>query len=442
MKAKLTRSIDVLKFGAGIPDGQFEDENDHLIASGGAIGTKDFGSIFGTQARKARSKVIQHITNEWLVDQNNTNGEILGEYDIKYYNNPAADYLPNSSSLVDLDRTNNYKDHHFAGMTVLQENGSRYVYGIPAMNKLEVSASFSVENSSQSCEPTTPFSINGNEVDYKGSGTDEFLQRTETPAYAHSYLLTSILGADYVDVNGNGPDEADYGYWVKFSYVKAHDNFKWRSPYTDAHFSMGAKSKYSDNKGSYTYGEKEIWYIAKAETNSHVAIFDLEDEGTPGNDFRVDGLGAAGELAQGTDQGSQALKKLHQIRLYTRSEYEKATSNFNNSIPLQTIEFGYDNSLSGGLPNSTSGKLTLKSVEFSYQKNKRGALNPYTFTYASGAANPSYSQYNYDRWGNYTNESNQCLNKDFPYVRQFDHFQESRNQVQQSKHQHCICLQV
>lgn len=360
-------------------------------------------------SRKPRAKNIEPITNDWLVQSGNA---LLPEYDIQYYTNATQDYLANTTTL----NRASAKGHHFGGMTVLQENGSRYVYGIPAMNNVQVDATFSSAEDATDCTPRATFGVSGGKVNYKIGGTDEYYQRTETPEYAHSYLLTSILGADYVDINNNGPDEADLGYWVKFSYVKVHDNYRWRTPYYDAHFHKGLVSKASDNRGSYSYGEKEIWYLAKAETKSHVAVFDLDETN------RADGVGAVSELAQGNTLGSQRLKRLDQIRVYTRSEYQRAEDQGGfttaDAIPLQTIEFNYDYSLCQGIDNGSTGKLTLKGVSFWYQNNTRGQLTPYQFSYSN--SNPNYSLTNNDRWGNYAEGTDQCQNKDFPYVRQFD----------------------
>lgn len=360
----------------------------------------------GALTRELRGTNIQPITNEWLLNGSN---EILAEYDISYYNSTTpSTYLGSQTSL---NRSgSNYKSHHFAGMTVLQPNGSRYVYGLPAMNTKHVVASFSVDEFSTSCGTTTVPTTNGTDINHKVSNTDQFLSRTETPVYAHSYMLTAVLGADYVDINNNGPDEADYGYWVKFTYAKADEDYKWRTPYKDAYFDRGVKSKFSDNKGSYTYGEKEIWYLAKAETKSHVAVFKLKS--------RTDAKEAQKELA--TTAGTNSLMALDEIQLFTRPEFETAETetDYSAATPLQTIKFTYDNSLCDKIENGTTGKLTLKEVAFTYQKNQRGALNPYKFSYSS--SNPDYDQYRYDRWGNYTEQTDRCDNRELPYVKQFD----------------------
>lgn len=394
-------------------NGDFSVAQNFIDENGTSLSTLANSVDKGGLQRIVRGQNIEQIPNSWLL--NGSGEELLKEYKVEHYSgvpnvySEPANTLNRSNSLV-------YKPHHFAGMTVVNKNGQRYVYGLPAMNKRKVEAVFSVGENATDCRATTPISQSGSLPNYKVSGTDEYLQYTETPSYAHSYLLTCVLGQDYVDVNDNGPDEADYGYWVKFTYTKAYSNYKWRVPYADAGFNMGVKTKYGDNKGNYSYGEKEVWYVTRAETKSHVAVFKLSDA-------RTDALDAAGEFASGTAKGAQKMYKLNEIKLFTRSEYAAAVaSGESNSTPLQTIKFEYDNSLCEGVDNavSGSGKLTLKKVGFYYQNNLRGLLNKYTFKY--GSANPGYDNLAYDRWGNYSPviASDFCANRDLPYVRQFD----------------------
>ncbi len=115
------------------------------------------------------------------------------------------------------------------------------------------------------------------------------------PPYAHSYLLTSIVGPDYVDVKNDGVTEDDLGYWVKFTYQRTASGaspYKWRDPFSGAHYQEGWKTDPRDDKGSFVYGEKELWYLARAETKSHIAVFNM--------DARWDGKGVKQKL-QDTD---------------------------------------------------------------------------------------------------------------------------------------------
>jgi hypothetical protein len=130
----------------------------------------------------------------------------------------------------------------------------------------------------------------------------------ELPKYAHSYLLTSILGPDYVDVTNDGVTRDDQGYWVKFTYQKTTDDYKWRDRYSQTHFQEGCKSDPRDDKGSFVYGKKEIWYLNKAETKSHIAVFTIDGS-------RTDGKGVAAKLKD-VDNKGKGFHRLTEIKLF------------------------------------------------------------------------------------------------------------------------------
>src|SRR5690606_925251 len=118
--------------------------------------------------------------------------------------------------------------------------------------------------------------MDGLEVGYKvqGANSHKFINKMTKSPYAHSYLLTSVQGADYVDLLNDGPTDDDMGYWVKFDYQQANADYQWRAPYEHGKVKYSRNQTYTsaDDKGSYSYGEKEIWYLARMETKSHIAI--------------------------------------------------------------------------------------------------------------------------------------------------------------------------
>ncbi len=155
------------------------------------------------------------------------------------------------------------------------------------------------------------------------------------------------------------------------------------------------------------------WYLSKAETKSHVAIFSINP--------REDARGAASELQNASDNNrfGDRLYQLSQIQLFTRDEYAKAQ----NRLALQTVHFEYGYELCLGVENNANtngGKLTLKKLWFSYEKNQRASVSPYTFDYHQTLddENPPYNTHKYDRWGNYTNSENYFNNINNPYVSQ------------------------
>lgn len=330
--------------------------------------------------RKNRNQVIQPITNEQLLGSNNE--EILPLFNISYFEN--------NGSAVSLDRSK-YPTHHTAGFTALTADGMRYVYGIPAYNHRQEEVTFTAMK--QTSNETSRVNVNRQgEGDpyYQYPGSRKFLKSVKLPPYAHSYLLTSVVGPDYVDLTGNGVTDDDLGYWVKFTYKRTttQSRYKWRDPYSKAHFQDGWKTAVDDDQGHFTFGEKDLWYLAQAETKSHVAKFIIE----PRNDAR----GAFAKL-QDTNQQGEPTYRLKEIRLFTRSA--------NESYVIKKVKFNYEYALCKKVYNNINngGKLTLKRLWFEYGNSDRGSLNPYIFDYHENnpAENPDYDQHAYDRWGNY-----------------------------------------
>lgn len=332
------------------------------------------------------------------------------------------------SSLV--SRTSGYySPQHISEITSYRSDGARYVYGIPAYNTNQVEVSFNasdalgpipIPNAANSkVNPTTgqiSYVPNVDNSKDNSNGIDNFYSKTTTPAYAHSYLLTEVLSADYVDITGDGPTDDDLGTYTKINYRQAYNNYNWRTPFQGnmANASLGLFSDPSDDKGNYVAGTKEIYFIHSIETKNFVAEFYTSK--------RSDSYGVLGE--NGGIDPSKASYKLDKIELYSKQDKIK---NGTNALPIKTVNFVYDYSLcagydathlspdnyyqsnSGDPANGHGGKLTLKQVYFTYQKSNKGKLSPYNFTYCDynhdgtpdQDLNPSYNMKAYDRWGTY-----------------------------------------
>lgn len=359
--------------------------------------------------RRKRSVGVEAFTNDMIMDGSNT---LISEFDIKYYTSASGTGYNQAGRSEYEGIRDGLANTHVGGYIATNGDGMRYVYALPAQNNKERDVVFSVsENAGMlSNSKISAIEQENSEVDYKKKGTDKYYNSIEKGKYAHSYLLTSILGMDYVDFDGiSGPSDGDLGYWVKFDYAKAHDNFKWRSPYDGALYNKGYETSSKDGKGHYSYGEKEIWYVATAETKTHIAEFIV----SPRNDCKQ----VANELDGGAGSGSYY--KLDRIDVYAKSErYSGGT--FNSAAkPIQSCHFEYDYSLCKKIPdnNGIDGKLTLKKVYFTYRNNTSGSTTPYDFEYNNqiGGVDAEYSSDAVDRWGNYQPGSN-ASNIDYPYV--------------------------
>ncbi|WP_207516076.1 PA14 domain-containing protein [Longitalea luteola] len=308
------------------------------------------------------------------------------------------------------------KAHHLSEITVLNPDGRRYVYGIPVYNKSQVEITMATnKDNGNNSTALVKYSGRDKSVD-NNQGKDGLFNKESTPAYSHSFLLSGILSSDYVDLTGDGITQDDNGDAVKFNYSQAYSlnqPYRWRAPYQldSASYNEGLKTDKRDDKGSFTYGEREVWYLNSVESKTMIATFVLDAD-------RKDGYGVNGE--DGGQNAGQKLYKLKEINLYTKADFLK---NGTNARPIKTVHFEYNYELCkknlGSLADS--GKLTLKKVWFSYSKNEKGRRNPYIFTYG---ANPDYSQRSVDRWGNYKDPANNpgngtaMTNADYPYTLQ------------------------
>ncbi len=353
-----------------------------------------------------------------------------GEADVVGYNLPAV------SDPADLR-----KDHHMSEVSVTQEDGSRYIYGIAAYNKLKRDVVFNRQGYPALASGPGRLENDAELVEYNPGvdntieneqGNDYYYDSEEIPGFAHSYLLTQILSPDYVDRTGNGISDDDLGSVVKFNYDRRYgdeenDHFKWRTPYKEnmAQYADGYRSKSVDDKASYVYGEKEIWYLESIESRTMVAKFYTSD--------REDGLGSKGP--NGGKDVSQKIQKLDKIELYSKSEYQDGSNS--DAIPIKTVHLNYSSSevpeysLCKKVPNQvdeTKGKLNLASIHFTYEDSNRGMLNAYKFNYSN--INPNYNLQAYDRWGCYREKTNPAITNnpnypsplpnpsEFPYVLQ------------------------
>ncbi len=313
------------------------------------------------------------------------------------------------------------KPHHTTEIRVLKGDGATYVFGETAYNTNKQEVTFTTDSNNFNCA-TGILKYNAGE-DSMGnkSGIDHFYNNVITPAYAHTYLLSSVLSSDYEDLEGDGPTDDDLGAYTSFEYdVPEAENYNWRVPYKhgEASYNAGLNAHPNDQKGSYIYGEKEIKYIKKIETKTHVALFDLSK--------RKDARGAKNRNGNGTEA---SMYKIEKIRLYSKPEAIAAKildDDPENDLPITTIKtahFVYDysqckdveNNLGGTLDpacelSNDGGKLTLKKVYFTYRGSQMGKYTPYTFNYEG--FNPNYNLKSYDVWGNYKPIVSEALEKD------------------------------
>ncbi len=333
------------------------------------------------------------------------------------------------------------KAHHISEVDVLGGDGRRYVYGLPVYNIKQVDATFNVnihkpgtiENYKEKQKINYTSGDHGDDTKYNENNQDWSIEKEEMPAYTHSFLLTALLSPNYVDVTGDGITEDDMGDAIKFNYSRK-SNIKWRTPADKelnmAAYNEGLKTTDQDDKGHYTYGEREQWYLYSIESKNMVARFYVSKkrndskqvtgvsggiEGSTDADYDLD-LNNAED--NNTNNGAMYLRK---IDLFSKADLIKSEQLGKTAKPIKTVHFEYDYSLCKQVPtnngknayftpaggtsyniNAGQGKLTLRAIYFTYNGNEQKAKNKYRFSYPEDAdGNPDYDYTANDRWGNY-----------------------------------------
>ncbi|RJQ28680.1 hypothetical protein C4565_03390 [Candidatus Parcubacteria bacterium] len=319
-----------------------------------------------------------------------------------------------------------------AGFDIVTSDGIHYVFAQPAYVNREVNCSFSVNPSTEDLPKgesivdipaetgqsiSNWFNNSSTSVQLSDSEeTDQFLSCTSNPKYAHTYHLTSVLGSTYLDSDQvPGPSIDDLGHWVRLEYAVI-ENYAFRSPFYGAHYDPGfTKSFLRDDRGSFSYGEKDVYFLEAAYTASHYV--------KAKRGMRKDSMGAASIINTG-GRGKQ-LPRLEKLELFRNGD----------TNPIRSVGFEYDYRLAPGIPNGMNagqGKLMLSRFWIENGGDKSGMRSPWIFDYGY---NPKYQRSDWpgerqsDRWGtfqscnpigSYLDPSilRRCSNTDEPYTRQ------------------------
>jgi hypothetical protein len=395
-----------------------------LSASGAVLGEADIQRSVGVPEREKRSQVTSFLTADEA-------SNIGLDKKIKVYNADPAQFINvndgNKLSITEeINRVSgDRKKHHISQINVTEADGKRYIYGIPVYNTKQKDFSFTVTNNCNDCDlvdfsDNETSSSNSPHLNSTVGGKDGYVQITETPPYAHSFLLSGLLSPDYIDINGDGITEDDIGGAVKFNYSKTGIH-KWRTPLVNsstrfANSNPGNLTESRDDKGIISYGERESWYLHSIESKSMIAFFTLEN--------RADGKGANTQF-YGVDYNDNTMKRLKKIDLYNKADLKK--NGLAGAKPVKTVHFEYSYGLCSSTPdNQSGGKLTLEKIWFTYNGQRQTSVNKnqYVFSYtkntsAAPGENPAYEFNASDRWGNYKsyNDNPQVLkNRDYPYA--------------------------
>ena len=375
--------------------------------------------------RNKRAQVIQYLTAEMAAS-------VGLDKKIKSYS-PSVIFDSSNNSLMyeTIDRVDPVirKKHHLSEIDVTESDGKRYIYGLPVYTHTQTDFTFSVAggniNSDKVAVEKDWYNAVSSSMFSNSSLIDGYVQCATTPGYAHSFLLSGILSPDYADITGNGITPDDLGTAIKFNYTQIKNGssnlYKWRTPLTkndSANFMPGAKSEQRDDKGFVAYGERESWYLHSVESKAMIALFYTSN--------RLDRKGAI-DCYGGIDSQDSMTKKLDSIGLYNKADLIK--HGLKGAKCIKMVHFNYNYQLCQNTPDNIStvtgnkGKLTLQSIYFTFNGNKR-TQHVNRFYYTSNTAdsvleNPDYSAASSDRWGNYKPailNPGKLSNADYPYT--------------------------
>jgi len=353
----------------------------------------------------AGSKHIEYFTNQQIKDGTAKN---KGFIDVSA--NSGREILKYGFNVAD----------QVGGFMITNESGVTYHYALPVYAYYQVNKTFET-----------------------GKEASVYQKSSENHPYAYTWYLTAVTGSDYVNRNSANDgtiSNLDWGYWVKFTYQLQTNSFIWRNPTVGTHKDLDHKIE------SYSYGQKELFYLDKIQTQSHIAVFEKSE--------RVDGRGVNNGITGSFNQSSVtncytdpncnpadctdpdprtcdgycqicettpvlAAKtlKLDKIYLLTMADYLQAGTLLSKA--LRVISLNTDYSLALGTLNSFSdsnvvnklGKLTLNSVTF---LGKAGAALTPPISFAYGK-NPAYNKDAFDMWGmyksDYSNSNNDNLDR-------------------------------
>jgi len=176
-------------------------------------------------------------------------------------------------------RTGSNTHNRIGEVAMTTSSGLTYVYGLPVYSFDERNLQFMGRRVANSDRHWNKLVHNR---DLKT--TDPKVQVTGTYRrypYAGSHLLTEVRTPDYIDLKNDGPTSDDLGGWTSFTYRKVaggstlrrQDWFRWRTPYSGFYYQPGSHTSGSDDRATVSSGYRELHYMERIETKTHVAFF-------------------------------------------------------------------------------------------------------------------------------------------------------------------------
>lgn len=307
----------------------------------------------------------------------------------------------------------------------INKSGYSYLYATPVKNNIKNEVTFRLSGFNDEVYNRREGLVGyaSNESSGQNEVPRDHLYRDRiTPSYSTAYLLNAVLSPDYIDVTNDGITDDDLGTYVRFNYTRTTNDYRWRIPYCDKNQNLallneGIKSTKFDDMASYVIGSKELWYPHSIESKNYVVEFYTSPR-LDGKDSRCEIMynnhpNVIPSYSNPKDEFAY-LYRLDSIKYYNKHDrYLRKQS----SIPLKTVYFDYDYSISSNVPNSDAGgKLRLTKVRIRHGNEPLQLAETYDFGYVN--SNPPYSNGSKDGWGHYAPNNRPFSLSEFPYINQ------------------------
>jgi hypothetical protein len=295
------------------------------------IGTQDtntydnFNSI-SPWYKKRTGNSIQVYTNKQIRDSYENDSPITGFIDATNY---KFDGDFNSAGFLDRSDTETFDDFGIGAYKVTANDGKVYHYSLPVYNFETFYKNYHDENKEN----------------------EQFVKISKTKPYATHWLLTSVTGPDYVDINNNGKlDEEDYGYWISFDYGKWSDGYTWETPVEE----LISNEKSDEINYSYAWGRKQLYYLDAIKSRTHTAIFVKE--------LRNDNKSVAQSNKKATWDSGENFDYTVYAKEYVRDNREHITNN-----QLYKDDDSYYNMDNYTIPSGYCSSLKLEGKRTKYE---------------------------------------------------------------------------
>lgn len=303
----------------------------------------------------------------------------------------AARGLISPSTIPNVDRNNisKFDPDGIGGYKITSPDGKTYHFALPVYHYEQVHR---VQIDGQ--ENLSTFDI------------DNVNEKRQYSRYATHWLLTAVTGSDYVDRPDpdfgnslNTFNKEDYGYWVELEYGMWSDGFVWRTPYQTGVYDYNTNliSNIEDkDKGSYSFGRKQLYYLDKINTRNKTALFvkdlrydnigkNLKFKFSNANNLNATHIGNTGDGAlqnslNNTNGGVYVRENAGGKGVEYKREY---------SLKLSKIVL-VDGAIGKTLSKNTSGNLNISNLFSDYERDSTCSPN-WESDYFKSAYAPDYS---------------------------------------------------